>query len=398
MPRNKTTYIWIKATMTEFDAIRPYNDDEVRSVLQRLIRDNEFLNAIIALKVPAYLRFLNPLIRPCVRYFLSKQVDGISSIGEFQTKIDPYLRRVIDTTMTELSVSGLDKLDKNNAYLFISNHRDIAMDPACVNWTLYQNDFNTLRIAIGDNLLTKPFASDIMRLNKCFIVNRSATGVREKFKAAKLLSQYIHASVKHDKENIWIAQREGRAKDGLDKTNNAIISMLAMSKAKTETLADYIRDANIVPVSISYEYDPCDADKARELTKIDTEGAYVKDEHEDVSSIAKGITGLKGRVHLHFGDVLDGSFETTEQVANEIEQKIIENYHLQLSNCFAYEVLEGKSPDVLVGKNSTAFLSDDWSSQRVAFKLRLDRIDEAYRPMFLAAYANPVKAKLAQAC
>ena len=140
---------------------------------------------------------------------------------------------------------------RDRPYLFISNHRDIAMDPAFVNWVLYQNGFKTLRIAIGDNLLTKPFASDLMRLNKCFIVNRSATSPREKLKAAKKLSAYMHHSLTQDKSNLWIAQREGRAKDSLDITNPAIISMLALNKPKQEAFGDYIASLNIVPVSIS---------------------------------------------------------------------------------------------------------------------------------------------------
>ena len=384
--------------MSEFDAIRPYNDDEAAPVLQRLVNDIEFLNAIIGLKISSKLSFLHGFIRPFVKRKLIKEVANIDSIAQFQSKIDPYLTGVIDSTTTEMSVSGLDKLDPKKSYLFISNHRDIAMDPAVVNLMLFRKKFKTLRIAIGDNLLTKPFSSDLMRLNKCFIVNRSATAPREKLKAAKLLSQYIRHSVINDNENVWIAQREGRAKDGLDKTNAAIISMLVLSKVKTADLADYIRESNIVPVSISYEYDPCDRDKARELYMKSTEGAYIKDEHEDVKSIAKGITGFKGRVHLCFGDVLDKPFASVDDVAAEIENKIIENYCLQPTNCFAYEMLERKSPQVLVGSKQTPYLDSDWSPEREQFDRHLAAVEEKYLPTLLAAYANPVRAKLALAC
>ena len=182
------------------------------------------------------------------------------------------MRKMIDTTVSGLSVSGLDQLSPDQSYVFVSNHRDIAMDPALVNWVLHLNQHQTLRVAIGDNLLTKPYVSDLMRLNKSFIVNRSATAPREKLKAAKHLSSYIHHSITEDRQNIWIAQREGRAKDGLDRTNSAVIGMLGLSKAKPVPLADHIKTLNIVPVSISYEYDPCDEAKAKELYMQQTHG------------------------------------------------------------------------------------------------------------------------------
>lgn len=396
--KSYTYSCWKEKRMSEFDAIRPYHDDEVVPVLNRLVNDIEFLDAIVRLKVPSSLRFLNSILRPFVRWKLTKEVETITSITDFQVKIDPYLTHVIDSTTTETSVSGLDKLDPTKSYLFISNHRDIAMDPAVVNLMLYRKKFNTLRIAIGDNLLTKPFSSDLMRLNKCFLVKRSLTAPREKFKAAKLLSKYIRHSVLNDKENVWIAQREGRAKDGLDKTNAAIISMLALSKAKTDDLSDYIRESHIVPVSISYEYDPCGEDKARELYKTSTEGSYIKDEHEDVKSIAKGITGFKGRVHLSFGDVLDKPFASIDEVAEEIENKIIENYCLQITNCFAYEMLEGKSPDVVFGPQRTPYTEQRWAQERERFEKHIATVQEEYRSTLLKAYANPVKAKLALVC
>jgi len=257
--------------MSEFDEIRPYNDDEVPHVLQSLLEDTEFLDAVIRLKIKFPLGPLRPLLRALVKSRLKKEVANISSVNDFQQRIESYLVRALEDSSTKFTVSGLEKLNPDNAYLFISNHRDIAMDPALTNLAIYRAGFSTLRIAIGDNLLTKPSASHLMRLNKSFIVNRSATAPREKLKAAKLLSKYIHHSVVSDSENVWIAQREGRAKDGLDRTNSAIISMLSYSKPKAQSLSEYIREANIVPVSISYEYDPCDADKAREL--------YVKDKH-----------------------------------------------------------------------------------------------------------------------
>ena len=380
--------------MSEFDGIRPYNDEEVPVVLQRLLYDNEFLDSIVKFKLPKSLGKLSFALRGTVRSRLKKEVANVSSVADFQQQIEKYLVRAIDKTVTELSVSGLEKLNASSAYLFISNHRDIAMDPALVNLVLYRAGFTTLRIAIGDNLLTKPFASDLMRLNKSFIVNRSATAPREKLKAAKLLSKYIHHSVMVDSENVWIAQREGRAKDGLDRTNSAIISMLAYSKPKAQNLNEYIREARIVPVSLSYEYDPCDADKARELHAKEELGTYKKAEHEDVQSIARGITGFKGHVNLAFGEVLSGDFENTDAVTKEIDQQILSLYQLHPSNCFAYEMLEGKSPNVLVGKSQRPFLDRDFNEERKFFAARLAQIPESHRPFFLTSYANPVRDKL----
>ena len=380
--------------MSVFDEIRPYNDGEVTGVLQRLISDEEFLDSVIRFKFGAFGRVFKFALRPLVKLRLNKEVSRIHSVADFQDNIKDYLIKALDTSTSEITVSGIESLDKDSAYLFISNHRDIAMDPALVNLTIYQHGFSTLRIAIGDNLLTKPFTSDLMRLNKSFIVNRSATAPREKLKAARLLSNYIHHSVANDQENVWIAQREGRAKDGLDRTNSAILSMLAMSKQKPQSLGDYISEARVVPVSISYEYDPCDADKARELYQLSQDGAYEKEEHEDVASIARGITGFKGRVHLSFGSPLQGEFENAAAATEALDKEILSNYQLHPSNCIAYEQLEGKSPRVMVADTNGLFIDHDFTEERRIFNARLLEIDEAHRPIFLAGYANPVRDRL----
>src|SRR5690606_26160054 len=255
---------------------------------------------------------------------------------DFQHVVEKYLTAMIDSTTTTLTVSGLEQLDPQQAYLFVSNHRDITMDPAFVNWSLYHNDCNTLRIAIGDNLLTKPYVADLMRLNKSFIVNRSDKAPREKLKAAKHLSAYIYHSIVNENHNIWIAQREGRAKDGCDKTNSAVVGMFTLNRPKSTDFKDYIHTLNIVPVSISYELDPCDSAKDRELFHQRSADGYKKEEHEDVKSIATGITGAKGHVHVAFGSVLRGDYQDNDDVVEEIDRQILKNYVLHPSNCFAY--------------------------------------------------------------
>lgn len=382
--------------MSEFDAIRPYEDSEVRPVIDRLIGDNEFLDSIIRFKLPSMGAHIAPLIRWMVKRRLVKEVAHVRSVPDFQAFIEAYLKDMLDKTVDALTISGLDNIDHSDAHLFISNHRDIAMDPAFVNWALYKNGFTTLRIAIGDNLLTKPFASDLMRLNKSFIVNRSAKAPREKFKAAKLLSKYVFHSVVEDNENVWIAQREGRAKDGVDETNPAIVSMLLLNKSKQQTVQDYTKALKIVPVSISYEYDPCDEAKARELYHKETRGEYTKGEHEDVQSIAQGIVGRKGKVHLSFGKPLGEHVTDAESIASELDNQIVDNYVLHTSNCLAYEMLEKSSPKVAVGEHETLFTDINVDEERKAFQEHVNGCESMYRETLLKSYANPVYRKLAR--
>jgi 1-acyl-sn-glycerol-3-phosphate acyltransferase len=380
--------------MTEFDDIRPYDDDEVRPVLDRLLADPELIDAVTRLRFPIASRGLGWLLRSLVRRAMCRQLADVNTVRDFQMVVEKYMRAMIADTTTRLTTSGLDRLDPQQGYLFVSNHRDITMDPAFVNWTIHHAGFNTLRIAIGDNLLTKPYVSDLMRLNKSFIVNRSAKAPREKLKAAKKLSAYIHHSVMNDNANVWIAQREGRAKDGRDKTNPAVLGMLTLSRPKSLPLADYIRELNIVPVAISYELDPCDGAKAREVYHQRTSGNYQKEEHEDVKSIAMGISGQKGHVHVSFGEPLSGEYVDEDQIVEEIDRQILSHYVLHPSNCFAWQQLHGKAPDVVYSDKALAFDPAQLASQKRAFEERLETISVEYRQVVLEAYANPVDAKL----
>jgi hypothetical protein len=234
-----------------------------------------------------------------------------------------------------------------------------------------------------------------MRLNKSFIVNRSAKAPREKLKAAKHLSAYIYHSIVNDKSNIWIAQREGRAKDGCDKTNSAVLGMITINKPKTEPLSDYVRHLRIVPVSISYELDPCDAAKARELYHQRTQGSYQKEEHEDVKSIAMGIAGQKGHVHLAFGKVLDGDYQDTDELVEDIDRQILGNYVLHATNCFAYEMLHGKVPVVNYTEKNIPFNPDSLQDEKSEFVARINAMPAEHREIALGIYANPVVSKLA---
>ena len=377
--------------MTQFDDIRPYRDNEVRPTINRLLKDNEFLKVVARFRFPQFPSWLLSAMTPLVRRYLTQQTKNIATVHDLQMIIEGYVARMIKQTTSEFTLSGEEYLDKNKAHLFISNHRDIVVDPALVNWTLHHQGLHTLHIAIGDNLLTKPYVSDLMRLNKSFIVNRSATKPREKLKAAKHLSSYIHHSIVAEKANIWIAQREGRAKDGIDRTNSAVIGMLALSKPKSIALADYIRELNIIPVSISYENDPCDIAKANELHAHRHEGKYEKEEHEDAASIAKGITGFKGRVHIAFGEPLTGNYQNTDEVVAEIDQKIIANYVLHPSNCIAYQELHGTLSEKVVATHAhIPFHDGNFVEEMQQFHQHLGKCDERYRDILLSMYANPI--------
>ena len=383
--------------MTDFDAIRPYNDQESVAAIQRIIASDECLNLIISMKFPRLATFLSWLIRPVFRASLSRKAKHIHSVADFQKIVAGYLDAMLAVQTDGVSIHGLENIDFKQPCLFMSNHRDIALDPALVNYAMYQNGADTIRIAIGDNLLTKPFASDLMRTNKSFIVKRSVSGPRELLKTLKNLSAYSWHSLRVDGESVWLAHREGRAKDGLDKTDPAVIKMLTIAKPKTCSLADYIRELHVVPVSISYQYDPCDALKAHELTTIRQQGSYTKSEHEDIKSIGKGIAEYKGRIDIRFSPALTGDYETAVDVADALDQAIGSTYQIQSTNLIAYELVYGKPAldSALARLNiSVDQLLDRSSVSRQAFLDRMATISDEDSLSALNMYANPIVNRL----
>lgn len=370
--------------MTSFDDIRPFHDEEVQATIKGLLNDPEFIATITAFKFSSWPKGLRRLMSPLIKAALKKELSGVRTVRQVQNICSHYLDEVIEKTISKITISGLDNLEQGKAYLFISNHRDIVMDPAFVNYALYHNNFDTARIAIGDNLLQKPFVSDLMRLNKSFIVKRSVSGIREKMKAYTGLSQYIHHSIQEGC-SIWIAQREGRAKNGIDKTDPAIIKMLYMSQKKgAVSFSDYINWLNIVPVVICYEYNPCDHLIANELYQIQRTGHYKKAPGEDIKSIVTGITGDKGHVHVAFGKVLRGDFPDADLVAQEVDRQIIDNTLLQASNYIAAQQLD---KDIDIDRANIP------SEKKTAFLARLAQCDDAIKPYFLALYANTLLRK-----
>jgi hypothetical protein len=379
--------------MDKFADIRPYNENEIRQVIDKLLVDNEFIKTIVNLRFPGLNKYFSRFLHPFVRQRLRRELSSVTDVRSFQILVKRYMDRLFKKTITEFTVSNLDQLD-NGPYLFMCNHRDIALDPTLVNFALIEDGRDSARIAIGDNLLSKPFASDLMRLNKCFIVKRSAKG-RQALEAYKILSAYISSSMFQDKVSIWIAQREGRAKDGNDHTEPAVIKMLAINRDKnTEGFPDYIKKLRIIPVVISYEYDPCDESKARELFCTAEQGGYRKGENEDLLSIASGVMGQKGKVHVCFGKQLEEGLNTPESVASEVDRQIIKNYHLHQTNYMAFHELYGAGADLSSLDEKYNFKSMEYEKGLRNFQARINSMPSEYRKYALAIYANPVVNKI----
>ncbi|BBM00324.1 1-acyl-sn-glycerol-3-phosphate acyltransferase [Microbulbifer sp. GL-2] len=378
----------------QFEDMRPYRDDEVRDVLDRLIADPEMSHAVAHFLLPKLARLEGPLAW-LVRQFLRFEFRNVRNVRGVQAIVDKYIDKVVSRTTSGLTISGLDTLPRNRACLFVSNHRDIAMDPAFAIVSMYKEGHETSRIAIGDNLLSKQFASDIMKLNKCFTVKRSSGSRREKLAAASQLSNYIYYSIVHENEHVWIAQRSGRAKDGMDRTNPALAAMFAMTKDRETPFAEYWRKLHIVPLSISYEWDPCDGQKAKELYITEHKEEYKKAKNEDLASIGKGVIGQKGRVHTAFGTPIEGDFNDVNSLAEEIDRQIVGNYVLHPTNLIAYEMIYGDVSGLPVGYPSRPWKPSDYEETREKFKARMAKIDKRWRDKAILAYANPVVSRLA---
>lgn len=404
--------------MSDFEDIRPYSDDEVGEVLQRLINEPELIQTILEFRFSRWFGFLQPLLAGYLRFLLRRKAKKINTVRDLQNHIETYMRSVISNTTDGLAFTGIENLDPSRPHLFISNHRDIVLDPGFINMALHERGIDTMRIAIGDNLLGKDWIADLMRLNKSFVVKRSVKTIRQKLMASKQLSKYMFLSVTEDGSNIWIAQREGRAKDGNDFTNPAVLSMLLLNKPKTVATEEYVAQLRIVPVSISYEYDPCDIAKATELHIRSTEGKYEKQHNEDLSSIAEGIQGEKGRVAVHFHSVLSPTeslpLNNAKAVSSALEHHIIRNYVLMPTNIAAAQLCFGefsavKGPSALspseleefrftAEDQATLALSmseEEISAAKVYLQQRYLALQPGVRQKAIYANAAPVFNKLA---
>ena len=365
--------------MSEYDDIRPYYDEEVPAVVARVVDNPEFGKAASKLVMPGLLQG-TPLGEWITAQLLRLKTRHLKTVRECQLLVAEYFERLIDETIEKLTVSGLDRLDPARHYLFISNHRDIVMDSSLLNYLMHQAGHETCRMAVGDNLLTNELAADLMRLNKSFVVERNVTGAKATLNALSRTSAYIRHSL-NEGVSIWIAQREGRAKDGWDRTDPAMLKMLALAYRENRSpIEDLVRGAVIVPVSISYELDPCAPNKAHELAVTSMQGSYDKSDEEDLQSIVLGMVGYKGRVHLHFGDPIEGAFEGPDALALTIDRAIMAGMHVFPTHMAAAAAL---------GDDST-ISSDDEAVARVteAFNQQINDAPEGEREYLLLQYAN----------
>ena len=360
--------------------IRPYRDQEVSAVIADLVADDEFIDTLMALRGNKVARWLPSVARFFARRFLHNQIAGVETFEGFQRLVKPRLDRVVASTSI-FSSSGIEALTPTDSYLFISNHRDIVMDSAYANIVLVEQGHRTAQIAIGDNLLQKPWVSHLMRINKSFIVKRNLSGPKQQLAASKQLASFMRNAITENEGSLWIAQREGRAKDGNDRTEAAVLKMLTLSRDKqSESPNDVLGKLNIVPITVSYELDPCDCRKARELAFGDE---YEKRQFEDLDSIAEGITGQKGRVHLQFGTPIAADSLSVTEAVRLIDEQMAENYRLFQTNVWAYEALGGAETDVLPEVESA-------SLSHAEFMARFNDLTSLERNLAMSAYAKPV--------
>ena len=372
--------------MSKFDAIRPFYDAEVNEAI---------LSSINHPMMKALMNFSFPEVEDEV---WKEQLKKTHSIRDFQCNfIYNSVQRVLEKTSDGLTTSGFEKLEKNTSYLFISNHRDILLDTSLLNASLFEHRLVMTASAIGDNLVTKSFIKILAKLNRNFLVQRGLTP-REMLESSKLLSEYIGQLLLRENRSVWIAQREGRTKDGNDATNPGVLKMLGMGSDEQD-LMDYFKKIKIVPVSISYEYDPTDALKMPQILAEANQEIYIKDKNEDFITLMRGVLGPKRRIHIHVGDVInkemdaikdefDNSNKQIQALAQVIDDSILSTYRIWPTNYIAYDIV-----------NQTNTYSHLYSeNERSLFERRLEMRIDHNNPLvlqsFLAMYANPVVNKL----
>jgi len=372
--------------MQKFDAIRPFYDSEINEALHDVVNHP---------MMKTMMNFTFPEVEDEV---WKEQLKKTHSIRDFQCNfIYNTIQKVLEKSSEGLTTSGFEKLEKNTSYLFISNHRDILLDTTLLNVCLFEHGLVMTASAIGDNLVKKAFLSTLAKLNRNFLVLRGLTP-REMLQSSKLLAEYMGQLLLRENRSVWIAQREGRTKDGNDETNPGVLKMIGMGSDETN-LMDYFKKLRIVPVSISYEYDPTDVLKMPQLMAEANNEVYVKDKNEDFMTILSGIMGTKKRIHISVGDVLDAEIDQivaendnsnkqVQALAQVIDDSILKNYELWPTNFIAYDILNETD------KFSHLYKENEKSLFERRLEMRIGSDNPVTRQGFLSMYANPVVNKL----
>jgi glycerol-3-phosphate O-acyltransferase len=368
--------------MQKFDTIRPYFDAEVNEAIHSAV-NHPMMKAIMNFTFPE----LDDEI-------WKEQLKRTHSIRDFQCNfIYKALKKVLEKSSDGLSTSGFDTLEKNTSYLFISNHRDIILDTSLLNACLFEHGLVMTASAIGDNLVKRDFMNTLAKLNRNFLVQRGLSP-RELLQSSKLMAEYIGQLLLRENRSVWIAQREGRTKDGNDATHSGVLKMLAMG-SDDANLMDYFKKIKIVPVSISYEYDPTDALKMPQLIAEANDEIYIKEKNEDFVTLLSGIIGQKKRIHIHVGDVLNKELESIGQefdnnnkqiqaVAQAIDDSILQSYMLWPTNYIAYDLLHKTDT------YKSQYTEDEKSLFERRLEIKIDQNNPLMVESFLAMYANPV--------
>jgi len=372
--------------MSKFDSIRPFYDAEINAAIQDTVNHP---------MMKALMNFTFPEVDDAV---WKEQLRKTHSIRDFQCNfIYQSIRKVVEKSSEGLSTSGFETLEKNTSYLFISNHRDIILDTSLLNACLFDNGLVMTASAIGDNLVKKAFMNTLAKMNRNFLVQRGLSP-RELLQSSKLLAEYIAQLLLRENRSVWIAQREGRTKDGNDSTNPGVLKMLTMGSDE-ENLMNYFKKIKIVPVSISYEYDPTDALKMPQLMAEANNEIYVKEKNEDFTTLLSGIMGQKKHIHIHVGKVLDSELEVIatefensnkqiQALALTIDESILKSYKLWPTNYIAYDILN------TTNEHSHLYSENEKSLFERRLEMRIDNSNPIELQSFLAMYANPVVNKM----
>ena len=365
----------------KYEDIEPYRGERFEKAKANLMARKEFIGAF-AYMLSGDFSSVEPMVNAVERALLD-----VHSYDDFQHKVTAgyFIPAIIDKSTTGFSVSGGEKLQNDKGYLFISNHRDIILDCTLLDYALKSMNLPLCEMAVGDNLMVNQMVEDLFRMNGGIIIKRNLP-MREKYLESIRISEYFVETVSEENKSIWVAQKSGRSKDGKDLTQSAIIKMLYLSKKREGySFSELMKKCNIVPVAISYQYDPNDINKGREeVTKEHNDGKYEKKKYEDLISMVKGLRCQKGNVHVSIGDPLDGEYSSPEEVAEAIDRQIHLNYHLFDTNYLSYDVLEG-------GERFKDFYS---SLDKDEFLSRFSHLSEDVRSFVLNTYANPVRMML----
>ena len=388
-----------KARLAEFDQIRPFEPDEMEQAFSDLIHDRQF-----ALVMKGFAPWLPKSLR---NGLLKLAFTGVRTPLDFQKRfMKPMVKYIIrrhtdGCTFDDKSIAPR----QDQRFTFVSNHRDIVLDSAFLDLLLIKAGYpTTVEIGIGDNLLIYPWIKRLVRMNKAFTVRRGLSP-KETLRASQLMSRYIHYAVTAKRENIWIAQREGRAKDSNDRTQDSVLKMLAMGAPdESKQPADRLRELNIVPLTISYEYDPCDYLKARELQERRDNPAFRKSRQDDLDNMRIGIFGYKGRVHYHCATPVNKWLGELEELprteffaamAQRMDRDIHRGYMLFPANYIALDELTGQNRYAAHYTSADKQRFEEYLAGQLA-KVTLPGKDEPFlRECLLNMYANPLRNKLA---